>query len=65
MGDAATVADEMPKSDATGLTHTPTQAPPLHTENKMGAAEARPPVMVVQNDFFPSMFSCLFDSIYS
>lgn len=52
IGEAAMVADDMPNNEATGLTHTPTQAPPLQTENKMGATEASPPVMVVQIVFF-------------
>lgn len=55
IGEAATVAEEMPNNEATGLTQTPTQAPPLHTENRIGAADARPPVIVVQKDFFPSI----------
>ena len=52
IGDAAMVADEIPNNEATGLTHTPTQAPPLQTENRTGATEASPPVNVVQIVFF-------------
>ena len=52
IGEAAIVADEIPNSDATGLTQTPTHAPPLHTENRIGAIEASPPVIVVQIVFF-------------
>lgn len=62
IGEAAIVADEIPKIEATGLTHTPTQAPPLQAENKTGAAEDNPPVIVVHIvffDFILSAFLCL------
>ena len=55
IGEAATVAEEIPNKEATGLTHTPTQAPLLQTENKTGMNEVIPPVMLVQNDFFASI----------
>lgn len=51
-GDDASVAEEMPNSEATGLTHTPTQAPPLHTENKIGTTDASAPVIEAQKVFF-------------
>ena len=54
------VADEIPKIEATGLTHTPTQAPPLHAENKIGAAEDKPPVIVVQIVFFDFILTVFF-----
>lgn len=57
-GEAAMVAEEIPNNEAIGLTHTPTQAPPLQTENKMGATELSPPIKVVQIDFFAFMLTC-------
>lgn len=50
-GEAAMVAAEMPNKDATGVTQTPTQAPPLQHANKMGTAAVTPPVIEVQIDF--------------
>ena len=46
------VADDTPNREAIGLAHTPTQAPLLQHDNKIGAAEVKPPVMLVQIDFF-------------
>jgi hypothetical protein len=50
-GELAIGADETPNNDAMGLAHTPTQAPLLHQDNKIGAVEVNPPVMLVQIDF--------------
>ncbi len=50
IGELAKVADEMPNNEATGLAQTPIQAPLLQQDNKMGAAEVKPPVSVVQID---------------
>ena len=50
-GELAIVADETPNKEAMGLAHTPTQAPLLQQDNKIGAAEVNPPVMLVQIDF--------------
>lgn len=52
IGEAAKLADEMPNKDAIGLAQTPTQAPLLQHDNKIGAADVKPPVSVVKNDFF-------------
>jgi hypothetical protein len=49
------VADDTPIKEAMGLAHTPTQAPLLQHDNKIGAAEVKPPVMLVQIDFFDSI----------
>jgi hypothetical protein len=46
------VADDTPNKEAIGLAHTPTQAPLLQQDNKIGAADVKPPVMLVQIDFF-------------
>ena len=51
-GELAMVADETPNKEAMGLAQTPTQAPLLQQDNKIGAADVIPPVMVVQIDFF-------------
>jgi hypothetical protein len=45
------VAVETPNSDAMGLAQTPTQAPLLQQDNKIGAAEVNPPVILVRIDF--------------
>lgn len=63
IGEAAIVADETPNKEATGLTHTPTQAPPLHTENKIGTMDANPPVIVVQIVFFSFITRSYFSKI--
>jgi hypothetical protein len=52
MGELASVAEETPNKDAIGLAQTPTQAPLLQHDNKTGVADVKPPVMLVQNDFF-------------
>lgn len=46
------VAEDTPNIEAMGLAQTPIQAPLLQQDNKMGAADVRPPVMLVQKDFF-------------
>jgi hypothetical protein len=48
MGELAKVADDTPNKEAIGLAHTPTQAPLLQHDNKIGVAEVSPPVMDVQ-----------------
>ena len=58
-GELAIVADDTPNKDAIGLAHTPTQAPLLQHDNKIGAAEVNPPVMLVQIDFLFSMINFL------
>lgn len=50
-GEPAIVADEIPNKEAIGLAQTPTQAPLLQQDNKMGAVDVIPPVMLVQIDF--------------
>jgi hypothetical protein len=50
------VADETPNKEATGLAHTPTHAPLLQHDNKIGAADVKPPVIVVQIVFLFSSF---------
>lgn len=45
IGELAMVADEIPKIEATGLTQTPTHAPLLQAENRIGAIELRLPVI--------------------
>lgn len=54
-GELAIVADETPNREAIGLAHTPTQAPLLQQDNNIGAAEVKPPVMLVQIDFLDSI----------
>ena len=51
------LAELIPKSDATGLVQTPTQAPLLQQDNKTGAADVNPPVMELQIDFFDCMIN--------
>ncbi len=51
-GELAMVAEDTPNKDATGLAQTPTHAPLLQQDNKIGAADVIPPVMLAQNDFF-------------
>ena len=57
IGELAIVADEMPKIDATGLTQTPTQAPLLQAENRIGAIDVRLPVIDAKNVFFDSIIN--------
>ncbi len=52
IGELANVAEEIPNKEATGLAQTPIQAPLLQQDNKIGAAEVKPPVSVVQIDRF-------------
>jgi hypothetical protein len=52
-GELAIVAYEIPNKEAMGLAQTPTQAPLLQHDNRIGAAEVKPPVMLVQSDLFP------------
>ena len=54
-GELAIVAEDTPNSDAIGLAQTPTHAPLLQHDNKIGAAEVSPPVSVVQIDFLLSI----------
>lgn len=56
-GELAMLAELIPKSDATGLAQTPTQAPLLQHDNKTGAADVNPPVNVLQIDFFDCMLN--------
>ncbi len=64
-GEFASVADDTPKNDAIGLAHTPTHAPLLQHDNKIGAADVMPPVRDVHNDFFVSIsLKFLFYKIY-
>ncbi len=53
------LADDTPNKEAIGLAHTPTQAPLLQHDNKIGATEVKPPVMLVQIDFFDSIINFL------
>lgn len=50
-GELASVAEDTPNSEATGLAQTPTHAPLLQQDSKIGAADVNPPVMDAQNDF--------------
>jgi hypothetical protein len=59
-GEFASVAEDMPNSEAMGLAHTPTQAPLLQHDNKIGAAEVSPPVIDAQNDFFAFILNLIF-----
>lgn len=54
-GELARVAEDIPKSEAIGLAHTPTHAPLLQQAKRMGAAEVKLPVMDVQIVFFAAM----------
>ena len=56
-GELAMVADDTPNREAIGLAHTPTQAPLLQHDNKIGAAEVKPPVMLVQIVFFEAIIN--------
>ena len=53
-GNAAIEADDMPNKDATGLTHTPKQSPPLQTGKNIGATEVSAPIIIVKIVFFLS-----------
>jgi hypothetical protein len=53
------VADETPNKEATGLAHTPTHAPLLQHDNKIGAADVKPSVIVVQIVFLVFIFRYL------
>ena len=64
-GEFASVADDTPNSEAIGLAQTPTQAPLLQQDNNIGAADVRPPVIDVQNDFFAFMLNCGFIIFFS
>lgn len=55
-GELAMVADDTPNKEAMGLAQTPTHAPLLQHDNKIGAIEVKPPVIVVQIDFFASIY---------
>ncbi len=59
-GELAIVAEDTPKSEAIGLAQTPTQAPLLQHDNKIGAAEVRPPVIDAQRDFLAFIFNYKF-----
>ena len=54
-GELAMVAEDTPNKEATGLAQTPTQAPLLQQDNKIGAVDVSQPVILVQNDFFGFM----------
>ena len=58
MGEAIKLAEEMPKSEATGLAQTPTQAPLLQHAKNRGMMELMLPVIDVQIDL--SLFIMLF-----
>lgn len=60
IGELAIVADETPKSEATGLTHTPTQAPLLQAEKRIGTTEVILPVIEDAIDFFPVIILFVF-----
>lgn len=57
IGEAAIVAEEIPNKEAMGLTQTPTQAPPLQAEKRIGRIELRLPVIVVQIVFLEVMIN--------
>jgi hypothetical protein len=57
-GEVAKPAVEIPKSDATGLAHTPTHAPLLQQAKNNGMMELMLPVIVVQIDFNLFMLFC-------
>jgi hypothetical protein len=56
-GELAIVAEDTPNNDAIGLAQTPTHAPLLQQDNKIGTADVNPPVSVAQIDFLASI-SC-------
>lgn len=57
-GELANVAEDTPNNDAMGEAQTPIHAPLLQHESKTGAADVRPPVMLVQIDFLLSILTC-------
>ena len=55
-GELAIVADETPNKEAIGLAQTPTHAPLLQQDKRIGAADVNPPVILVQIVFLGFIF---------